>query len=68
MVKKKDNVIKSRTVFVLGQGRSYGKKELERENRRKRPSLGVKLNGTKSRIGKELKTLIFLPHPLVLTC
>ena len=31
MVKKKDNVIKSRTVFVLGQGRSSGKKELERE-------------------------------------
>ena len=52
MVKGKENVIKSRNVFVLGQGRSYGTKEQGRENRQKSPSLGVKLNGTKSRIEK----------------
>ena len=53
MVKGKETVIKSRKVFyfcfcfvivvvVLGQGRSYHIREQERENRKKRPSLGVK--------------------------
>lgn len=51
MVEGKENVMKSRKVFcfcfvivvvVLGQGRSYHVREQERENRKKRPPLGVK--------------------------